>query len=898
MKRLTHCWLLWFLAALAGLIARSDAAALPQFDFARSTDAQAWQAAHDISKLASTAEGLLIEISGGDPYLHGPPRDYPAQIGLWLNLRLKSDQAGTCQVFYFAEGSGATEANSVRFDVPAGQWFESRAVLPPLGPRYQLRIDPPGTGGQCLLGSLRFHERVPMVAPDWPKPELPRLSPDDLSVQSGELQLNHQRDFLGAFEVLVDGERMAAGHSRALIGYVEGTKAHWLAWRNFTPVRIENLSKGFVMTGSCLDADAGRWEIRQQFTTGALSGAIDVETRVTVSRDRSVAYLPLVTLFPGLGGFQTNKTQALFAGVEYLENEPSSSEADLKGPASQRQVPDSLKLTFPLMALCAKEKYIGLVWDQHPDYAAFFDSPDRLLHSGAHVMGFLFPGSNGTSRDESNPLPYGGQLLRANEPLIQRATIVGGAGRSVVPAIQKFVALRGLPPVPSPGMSANEYFSLASAGWLDSKIRQGDLYRHAFWKGFGAQGAADAALWMDWLAVNVSDSQLAARLTAAAQGSLSQVPSPNYNVAAIGHIRYPAPALVYGAVHQNAKAALDYGRNLLQRFQPDGTIHYQKPASGVDYASTHFARHANGLTAQVVQSLLEAGVFSGNKELIADGLKQVRALGQYRNGVPRGAQTWEIPLHTPDILAAAQLVRVYTLAYEITGDSAFIDEAKYWAWTGVPFVYLRDPTGRAIGTYATIPVLGATGWTAPVWIGLPVQWCGLVYAEALYGLAKHDPQGPWRQIADGITVTGMQMTWPSLDADRKGLLPDIFQLRAQHRDGPAINPATLLAPALRYWRKQAPYDFHCFRRHGFLVHAPGKIDVLSESADRVQFAVSSWSKKPYKVLINGVLRDPKVRINGVDSPKAPMQYEYQQTDARLILQLEGKATVEILGARE
>jgi hypothetical protein len=144
----------------------------------------------------------------------------------------------------------------------------------------------------------------------------------------------------------------------------------------------------------------------------------------------------------------------------------------------------------------------------------------------------------------------------------------------------------------------------------------------------------------------------------------------------------------------------------------------------------------------------------------------------------------------------------------------------------------------------------------------------------------------------------MQMIWPATDHERQGLLPDVFQLRAQHRDGPAINPATVLAPAVRYWRKQAPYDFHCFRRQGFLVHAPGGIEVLSESADRVQFAVSGWSKNPYKILINGVPREPKVKINGVDSPKAPMQYEYQQTDARLILQLEGKATVEIIGDRE
>ena len=56
----------------------------------------------------------------------------------------------------------------------------------------------------------------------------------------------------------------------------------------------------------------------------------------------------------------------------------------------------------------------------------------------------------------------------------------------------------------------------------------------------------------------------------------------------------------------------------------------------------------------------------------------------YANTVPRGAQTWEVPLHTPDILASAHLVSAYTLGYELSGDPALLDRAKYWAWTGVP----------------------------------------------------------------------------------------------------------------------------------------------------------------------------------------------------------------------
>ena len=114
----------------------------------------------------------------------------------------------------------------------------------------------------------------------------------------------------------------------------------------------------------------------------------------------------------------------------------------------------------------------------------------------------------------------------------------------------------------------------------------------------------------------------------------------------------------------------------------------------------------------------------------------------------------------------------------------------------MPFVYLVNPTGQPIGAYASTSVFGATQWVAPVWMGQPVQWTALVYAEALYRLLPHDPEGPWRQLADGITASAVQQAFPR-GGDRpqyQGLLPDSFVLRIAHRNEPAINPATTLAP--------------------------------------------------------------------------------------------------------
>src|SRR5208283_2200502 len=152
-------------------------------------------------------------------------------------------------------------------------------------------------------------------------------------------------------------------------------------------------------------ADGGTWLINQRFTPAGGGSALDIRIDFTVDRDRAVAFLPMLMVFPGAGSFGSSKNQGLLAGLEYLENEPSSSEADIIGPASKRQVPDNLKLTFPLMAIQNDGRFLALTWQMRSHFCALYDSPDRLFGSGGHVMGVLYPGSDGTNRQEGSLLP-------------------------------------------------------------------------------------------------------------------------------------------------------------------------------------------------------------------------------------------------------------------------------------------------------------------------------------------------------------------------------------------------------------------------------------------------------------------------------------------------------------
>src|SRR5206468_10051156 len=96
---------------------------------------------------------------------------------------------------------------------------------------------------------------------------------------------------------------------------------------------------------------------------------------------------------------------------------------------------------------------------------------------------------------------------------------------------------------------------------------------------------------------NVSDGDLKSRLTETARAALALVAPANYNYAAVGHIRHPVEALVFGSVAENATAAAAQGRAQLGAFGADGSVTYAAPAKGLDLARTHWSSEANGLAA-------------------------------------------------------------------------------------------------------------------------------------------------------------------------------------------------------------------------------------------------------------------------------------------------------------
>ncbi|MGC8785763.1 MAG: hypothetical protein ACP5RN_15450, partial [Armatimonadota bacterium] len=160
--------------------------------------------------------------------------------------------------------------------------------------------------------------------------------------------------------------------------------------------------------------------------------------------------------------------------------------------------------------------------------------------------------------------------------------------------------------------------------------------------------------------------------------------------------------------------------------------------------------------------------------------------------------------------------------------------------------------------------------------------------------------GPWRAIADGITTTGIQMTWKQNDVERQGLLPDVFHLPTQVRDGPPINPGTVQTDAVRLFDALPVYSLHVVRPTKLLVHTPGRIDQVAARTPlpgnprsiRVSFRITPWLPRRYYILVNGLDRIPQVRVNGVPITIAP-PHQYLPSGS-LVLQLLGTCRVELL----
>jgi hypothetical protein len=167
-------------------------------------------------------------------------------------------------------------------------------------------------------------------------------------------------------------------------------------------------------------------------------------------------------------------------------------------------------------------------------------------------------------------------------------------------------------------------------------------------------------------------------------------------------------------------------------------------------------------------------------------------------------------MYEPDILPAGHAIAACLDAWQMTQDLRWLQDAVYWAETGVPFIYLWSLPDKPMMLGATIPVFGSTFYTH-TWLGVPVQWNGLVYSYHLAHLAEvletatipsHASILPtslefsaadWKRIVQHITVSACYQQFA--DGPNKGSYPD--SIGQFEKPNPAfINPEDILVNML------------------------------------------------------------------------------------------------------
>ncbi len=237
-----------------------------------------------------------------------------------------------------------------------------------------------------------------------------------------------------------------------------------------------------------------------------------------------------------------------------------------------------------------------------------------------------------------------------------------------------------------------------------------------------------------------------------------------------------------------------------------------------------------GLIASRSLPLLEYAACTRDPIYVAAALRALARMNQFT--VPRGAQTWEIHSDTPDLFAAAQCARADLWGWRLTGDEKYLDEAQRWLNTGLPFLYWweppdrryiaavqvadelgegpnleqREPTlfyadaRRQVMPYASIPVFG-TSWFAVPWFGIPVQWCGLAWANAVREIDAIRPLPDYVRVADGVFRSAVNQQCD--ESYLAGTIPDSWEVAQRLSRQPYIAPERLLEYAYR--ELDAPY---------------------------------------------------------------------------------------------
>jgi hypothetical protein len=569
-----------------------------------------------------------------------------------------------------------------------------------------------------------------------------------------------------------------------------------------SPARSAGM-EGLILAGGIGRPGEEVGEVRMQIRPED-EGPFSIHVEATLEAKRPIHLRAFMSprLLLGDGAFGEERDEGLFPGVEYLEKgERSSNKLDYHTDEYLRTVPHPKKITVPLMALTQGNHLFMLRWDSpRPEGdgllvpAAGFASPNFADGQENHLMTLSWPSVPGVVAENEwearKPV-----LLKPGDRLTLEYSLYAVSKAAVhvsdaLPILFNTMYAWGLSfPYEKPPRDSDAERGLCRVAYTDVIWREKE-------RGWNHALPASATQWAPQpypFNLQFLESERTEMTSGPERNRISQIIEQ-----AAGHrwksLGERAGADDYYFVGDTLLGCIEarqaQARALMRQQRPDGSWGFQsRDPQRAELGPEGKAEL--GIVADHAIPILQYALMTGDREAEAAGLKALEHMKRYV--IPRAAQVWEIPLHTPDIMGSARGATAYRLGYLLTGQTEYLERAEYWIKTGWPFVYFWGHPKWSYWAYATIPVFGATHYRAPNWEGLPVQWCGLVYAEESLRCAPLLTRIPYcRQVAEGIVRSAM---WQQpTQGEYRGLLPDSYPFASKQGNGPFINPETILRP--------------------------------------------------------------------------------------------------------
>ncbi len=576
---------------------------------------------------------------------------------------------------------------------------------------------------------------------------------------------------------------------------------------------------------------------------------------------------------------------ALFGGLEFLEPSwRSSSEKAVGEKFAERWSPDPFKVTLPVMAIEAAGVTSGLMWQPLDTWdgtetmpTATFASPNFLDDQPNHMMKLSVP-TIPRWRQENERYARQPYVTRPDRPVSLRYVLHAEADLPVARVTRRWYEIFG-PPPPAPAPHDDDaLYDLLARHYGDTMYWPAQKgWRYHWYLGKNSSFVGFMAAELIAHATETGDEQWIKR-TGLTKRTIIDT------------------AGTLASRLKNNRAA----RSRISTMQPDGTWPFantegmrekvRKFTEGKHDCLGQDGSTSLGTCVQAALPILRYAELTGDEACMAASRKALEAMKRFR--VPRGAQVWEVHKDIPDIRAAALAVEAYRTGYHLTGDEGYLDEAAYWAWTGVPFLYSwHVPIERRAGTlvasrdkddwnrfsmplaegfqnpdrqvtpYATVPVLGPTFYVVN-WFGVIVQWCGLEWAWKVIELDADRPDPLLRYIADGVVASGLQQMF-----DRPpwvGLYPDVWDTQGNIAHGAFIC---------------AMLPMNCLQAQGRLPRwAKPWTRILRGAAGGRRWHVSGWGRPvsleppvaggPFRATVAFPAGQPsELILAGVDQPK-------------------------------